>query len=63
MGNAKANLALSKKRAERVTKYLVSKGVDSKRLKSDGFGDSKPVGDNGTEDGKAQNRRVELVKQ
>lgn len=62
-GNAKANLALSKKRADSVKKYLAGKGVDAARLKTNGFGDSKPVAPNSTEEGKAQNRRVELVKQ
>jgi outer membrane protein OmpA-like peptidoglycan-associated protein len=63
VGNAKANLALSKKRAESVKKYLTGKGVAVARLKADGFGDTKPVGPNDTEEGKALNRRVELVKQ
>lgn len=62
MGAAKFNLALSKKRAESVKKYLVGKGVAAARLKSEGFGDGKPVGANTTEEGRAQNRRVELVK-
>jgi len=63
VGNAKTNLDLSKKRAESVKKYLTGKGVDSARLKTGGCGDTKPVGPNETEEGKAQNRRVELVKQ
>lgn len=63
VGNAKANLALSKKRSESVKKYLVARGIAAARLKTDGFGDTKPVGANTTEEGKAQNRRVELVKQ
>lgn len=62
VGDKKSNLALSKKRAESVRKYLVSKGVDGKRLKADGKGDTAPVADNRTEEGRAQNRRVELVK-
>lgn len=63
VGNAKTNLALSKKRSVSVKTYLVGKGVDAARLKTDGFGDSKPVGPNTTEEGKALNRRVELVRQ
>ena len=43
-------------------KYLAGKGVDAKRLSTKGWGDTKPVGDNRTEDGRTQNRRVELVK-
>jgi outer membrane protein OmpA-like peptidoglycan-associated protein len=61
-GDKKANLGLSKQRADSVMKALVSGGVDAKRLKSDGKGDAVPVGDNRTEDGRAKNRRVELVK-
>jgi outer membrane protein OmpA-like peptidoglycan-associated protein len=61
-GDKKANLGLSKQRADSVMKALVSGGVDAKRLKSDGKGDTVPVGDNRTEDGRARNRRVELVK-
>ncbi len=61
-GNPKSNLALSQKRAESVKKYLTGKGVDAKRLSSKGWGDAKPVGDNRTETGRTQNRRVELVK-
>ena len=62
-GNPKANLILSQKRAESVKAYLVAKGIDAKRLSAKGWGDTKPIGDNRTEDGRAQNRRVELVKQ
>ena len=62
VGQAKANQALSQKRAEAVKKYLAGKGVDGKRLETKGWGDTKPVADNRTDDGKAKNRRVELVK-
>lgn len=62
LGNAKFNQALSQKRAESVKKYLVGKGADAKRLEARGWGDTKPVSDNRTEDGRAKNRRVELVK-
>ncbi|MEW6430942.1 MAG: OmpA family protein [Myxococcota bacterium] len=63
VGKPKANLDLSQKRAASVKKYLVGKGVDAKRLTTKGWGDTKPVADNRTEDGRAKNRRVELVKQ
>jgi len=62
VGNAKANQALSQKRAESVKKFLEGKGVEGKRLQTKGWGDGKPVSDNRTEDGRSKNRRVELVK-
>jgi OOP family OmpA-OmpF porin len=62
VGDKRTNEELSKKRAESVVKYLTSNGIDSKRLKFDGKGDSMPVADNRSENGRAKNRRVELVK-
>ncbi|GAC1559233.1 MAG: OmpA family protein [Myxococcales bacterium] len=62
VGKDKANLELSKKRAAAVKAWLVEHGADGKRLTADGFGSTKPLGDNKTEEGKAKNRRVELVK-
>ena len=56
------NQALSEKRARAVVGWLVAHGIDDGRLQAKGFGDSKPVGDNSTDEGKAKNRRVELVK-
>ncbi len=61
-GKAKANLDLSKKRAAAVKEWLVKHGVEAARLTTEGYGSSKPVGDNKTDEGKAKNRRVELVK-
>jgi len=62
-GEDSKNMELSKKRAEAVKNALVSVyNVDSSRLQIDGKGESEPVGDNGTPDGKAQNRRVEFIK-
>lgn len=60
-GDAGENLELSKKRALAVAKYLVSAGVDGKRLLAVGFGDSKPVASNDTPEGQAQNRRITIV--
>lgn len=63
VGPEARNLALSLERADSVRAYLVARGVDAIRIKTAGFGESKPVADNGTELGRAQNRRVELVRE
>ena len=62
VGSASSNMKLSAARAHAVVEGLVAQGVDGKRLASKGLGASKPVADNATEAGKADNRRVELVK-
>lgn len=56
------NLKLSKERAKAVKTELEKNGIDTKRLASEGFGAGNPIADNNSEEGKAQNRRVELVK-
>jgi outer membrane protein OmpA-like peptidoglycan-associated protein len=61
-GTAEHNQILSQQRAESVKSYLVAAGVSLGRLSAVGFGASKPVASNSTATGKAQNRRVELVK-
>lgn len=62
-GDDTTNLTLSKNRAEAVKNALVSVyNVSSDRLSTEGKGESQPVGNNGTADGKAQNRRVEFIK-
>jgi outer membrane protein OmpA-like peptidoglycan-associated protein len=60
VGKPASNLKLSKTRANAVLAYLKKKGIDTSRLKAEGYGEEKPVGDNKTAAGKAQNRRVEL---
>ena len=60
IGNAADNLKLSENRSKAVINYLVSKGIDAKRLSYKGFGASQPVADNKTEEGRAINRRTEL---
>jgi outer membrane protein OmpA-like peptidoglycan-associated protein len=62
-GSADYNQTLSLLRAESVKNYLVAAGISAERLQTRGFGSSKPVADNSSELGRAQNRRVELVKQ
>jgi hypothetical protein len=61
-GTTDHNQVLSQKRAESVKSYLVSAGISSSRLFTEGYGESTPVAPNTTATGKAQNRRVELVK-
>ncbi len=62
IGPAASNQALSEKRAQAVVEWLTAHGLPSARLKAKGWGQSKPVADNTTDDGRAKNRRVELVK-
>ena len=54
------NQRLSQARAKAVVDYLVASGIDDARLTSAGFGESKPIADNDTDEGRARNRRVEL---
>src|SRR5690606_19319342 len=61
-GDAAHNRELSTARARSVLGALVGLGVDPGRLQSKGFGQDEPVADNATEEGRAKNRRVELVK-
>ena len=61
-GTPAHNLVLSQQRAAAVTAQLTTMGIDASRLSSKGFGDTKPMADNSTLDGKANNRRVEFVR-
>lgn len=60
VGTAADNLKLSANRAKSVVNYLVSKGIAASRLTSKGFGATRPIADNKTEEGRGRNRRTEL---
>ncbi len=55
------NQALSEKRAEAVKDYFIKKGMDAKKLIAVGHGETKPIGDNFVEKGRAENRRIEFI--
>lgn len=59
-GSEATNLKMSNGRVEEVKKYLVSKGVSADRITTFGYGESKPIASNDTEEGRAKNRRVEM---
>ncbi|MFC1642228.1 OmpA family protein [Myxococcota bacterium] len=60
-GSEQANLDLSKRRAEAVRSYLVGRGIDANKIEAKGIGEARAVADNASADGRANNRRVELV--
>jgi outer membrane protein OmpA-like peptidoglycan-associated protein len=61
VGNDQNNMALSADRAFEVLNYLASLGVDGSRMTAKGYGETKPLADNATEEGRAKNRRTEFV--
>lgn len=60
-GEYNYNMDLSERRADSAKKYLVSKGVDSSRIETEGFSFSKPVASNATQEGRDKNRRIEII--
>ena len=60
-GDAVKNKLLSQQRAEAVMNYLIKQGIDVHRLKAVGYGSEKSIADNATEEGKAKNRRTEII--
>lgn len=61
IANASFNLKLSKRRAQKVYRYLVKKGIKRSRITYEGYGEMQPIADNDTEKGRAKNRRTEFV--
>ena len=59
-GSDEYNMGLSLRRAEAVRDYLITKGISADRLTAKGSGESQPIADNNTDEGRFQNRRVEL---
>jgi outer membrane protein OmpA-like peptidoglycan-associated protein len=62
-GKEATNVSLSKARADAVASYLATRGVSQQRMTTNGLGSSRPVADNSTPEGRANNRRVEIVVQ
>ena len=60
VGKPEKNMTLSQARAKAVADYFVGKGISADRLTEQGFGDTKPIADNKTSKGRAQNRRTEI---
>jgi len=60
VGSAKSNQILSENRAISVYNYLIEKGIDEARLTTKGYGDTKPIADNSTPEGRSENRRTEF---
>ncbi len=59
-GSDSFNQGLSERRAKAVADYLIARGVDRRRVMTQGFGETQPVADNGTASGRSLNRRVEI---
>jgi outer membrane protein OmpA-like peptidoglycan-associated protein len=60
VGKPADNLALSNNRSKAVINYLIANGIIAQRLSAKGFGETQPVADNKTEEGRAKNRRTEV---
>ena len=63
VGSDAYNEALGQRRADAVRDYLVAQGIDAGRISTTSYGESKPAADNSTPEGRAENRRVEIIVQ
>jgi flagellar motor protein MotB len=60
VGDDKLNLQVSQRRANSIKEYLVQKGISEKRIIAKGYGETAPIADNATEEGRTRNRRIEI---
>ena len=60
VGTEAYNMRLSKNRVEAVKKFLMANGIAASRIRTNHFGESKPITENKTEEGRSRNRRVEM---
>ena len=60
IGSNAYNMKLSMRRADAIKAYLISKGIEANRIHTEGKGETQPVADNKTKEGRAKNRRVEI---
>ena len=60
-GTANSNIELSQRRADAVRTYLVQRGYEADRIVSHGLGEDSPIADNNSVEGRANNRRVEII--
>ena len=60
-GSERTNVQLSRKRARAVAEYLIERDIDAERIETVGYGESRPIADNGTAEGRSANRRIEIV--
>jgi outer membrane protein OmpA-like peptidoglycan-associated protein len=61
VGSDPANLKLSEERIQSVKAYIAEQGIDGDRMSAKGYGETKPIASNDTEEGRQQNRRVEFT--
>ena len=61
IGTEEYNEGLSQRRAQSVLDYLVEQGINASRMTAKGYGESQPIASNDTSEGRAKNRRTELV--